>query len=326
MIASFITLATSAGTDDVGMNFLNQVKRALENLTNEGFAAFIWNLAIAVLIVIVGKLLIMFITRIFKRMFARSKKINELMAKFLLKVISSIGWIIVALVLLEHMGINMAPVIAGLGVTGVILGFAFQESIGNLLSGVMIVINAPFRIGDYVDVGTLSGTVTNMDLMCVTLSTPDNKQITLANKLVWGNPIVNYSYTVNRRVDMIVSVAYGTDLKKVKQDIQELFDSYPEVLKDPAPTIEVSKLNDSSVDLIARPWTLPGDYWKVFWRFQGDIYDKLTADGICIPFPQLDVNLYDIDKIGGDVRQRRPMPPENLGKNAKAKTETSTKA
>lgn len=316
MIASFISLATSTDTEDVGLDFLSQLQVSLENLTSKGFVSFLWNLVIALLIVLIGKLLIVLITRMFKRMFARSKKINELMAKFLLKVISSIGWIIVALALLEHLGINMAPIIAGLGVTGVILGFAFQESIGNLLSGVMIVINAPFRIGDYVDVGTLSGTVTNMDLMCVTLATPDNKQITLANKLVWGNPIVNYSYTVNRRVDMIVSVAYGTDLRKVKQEIKELFDSYPEVLKEPNPTIEVSKLNDSSVDLIARPWTLPGDYWKIFWRFQADIYEKLNADGISIPFPQLDVHLYDVDKIGGDVRPRRPMP-ENLADKAK---------
>ncbi|MGI5910887.1 MAG: mechanosensitive ion channel family protein [Sphaerochaetaceae bacterium] len=311
MIASFMALASTAdatATDTAAaeMSFFSQLERSLENLTNEGFVAFLWDLVIAILIIVVGKLLIMFFTRMFKRMFARSKKINELMAKFLLKVISSFGWILVALVLFEHMGIDMTPIIAGLGVTGVILGFAFQESIGNLLSGVMIVINAPFRIGDYVDLGSMSGTVTNMDLMCVTLATPDNKQITLANKLVWGNPITNYSYTPNRRVDMIVSVAYGSDLQKVKADIRQLFDSYPEVLKDPVPTIEVSKLNDSSVDLIARPWTLPGDYWKIFWRFQTDIYDKLTDDGISIPFPQLDVNLYDIDRIGGDVRQRRP--------------------
>lgn len=321
MLASFISLTSSTGTEDVGLDFLSQLKMSLTHLTSEGFVAFLWNVVIALLIVVIGKLLLVLITRAFKRMFSRSKKINELMAKFLLKVISSIGWIIIALVLLDHLGINMAPIIAGLGVTGVILGFAFQESIGNLLSGVMIVINSPFRIGDYVDVGSLSGTVTNMDLMCVTLATPDNKQITLANKLVWGNPIVNYSYTVNRRVDMIVSVAYGTDLQEVKREIKDLFDSYPEVLKDPAPTIEVSKLNDSSVDLIARPWTLPGDYWKIFWRFQNDIYEKLNANGISIPFPQLDVHLYDVDKIGGDVRQRRPMP-ENIADKTKVKTET----
>lgn len=317
MLASFIALASSAATEDVGLDFFSQLRKSLENLTNEGFAAFLWDLAIAILIVLIGKLLIVFITRMFKRMFANSKKINELMAKFLLKVIASISWIVVALILLEHLGINMAPIIAGLGVTGVILGFAFQESIGNLLSGVMIVINAPFRIGDYVDVGSLSGTVTNMDLMCVTLATPDNKQITLANKLVWGNPIVNYSYTVNRRVDMIVSVAYGTDLQEVKREIKQLFDSYPEVLKTPVPTIEVSKLNESSVDLIARPWTLPGDYWTIFWRFQADIYERLNANGISIPFPQLDVHLYDVDKIGGDVRQRRPMP-ENIARKTQA--------
>ncbi len=305
MMMLFSTLASAAtGSDDVGLDLLKQLQDSVSRWTSEGIAKFLWDLIIAILIVVVGKLCIVFVRKVFKRIFARSKKINELMAKFLLKVISGLGWIVVGLVLLDHMGINLAPVLAGLGVTSVILGFAFQESIGNLLSGVMIVINAPFRIGDYVDVGSLSGTVSNMDLMCVTLSTPDNKRITLSNKLVWSNAIVNYSYTVNRRVDMIVSVAYGSDLALVKTLIRNLLTSYPEVLEDPSPIVEVNTLSNSSIDVLARPWVVPENYWKIYWRFQGEISQVLANAGIQIPFPQLDVHLYDIDSVNGPVKVR----------------------
>ncbi len=187
--------------------------------------------------------------------------------------------------------------LAGLGITGVILGFAFQETIGNLLSGVMIVINAPFRIGDYIETGSFSGTVTDMDMICVILSTPDNKKITMSNKLVWSNPIVNYSNIERRRVELAVSVSYQADLTLAKQVIKNILDSYPEVLCEPAPIIEVNKLNTSSIDFVVRPWTKPADYWKVYWRFNGEILQRLAEAGLSVPFNQLDVHIIDQPKM-----------------------------
>jgi small conductance mechanosensitive channel len=246
-----------------------------------------------ILILLVGKILIILLRRFFRTLLSRSKKINDLMAQFLLKVVSVIGWMVVLLIVLDQLGVNLAPIIAGLGVTGFILGFAFQESIGNLLSGVMIVLNSPFRIGDFVDVGSFSGTVKDMDMMCVTLATPDNKRVILANKLVWGQAIVNYSFTESRRVEMGVSVAYESDIEKAKALIWEILNSYPEILAEPAPSVQVNKLNSSSVDLVVRPWTKPADYWAVYFRFQQEILEKFRAAGISIPFPQMDVRIQD---------------------------------
>jgi small conductance mechanosensitive channel len=249
------------------------------------------NLVVIIIILIVGKILILLLRRAFRSLFSRSKKINDLMAQFLLKIVSVIGWLVVVLIILDRMGVNLAPIIAGLGVTGFILGFAFQESIGNLLSGVMIVLNAPFRIGDYVEAGSLAGTVKDMDMMCVTLATPDNKRVILANKLVWGKPIVNYSYTETRRVEMGVSIAYDSDVNKAKEIIWEILNAYPEILPEPAPVVAVNKLNDSSVDLVVRPWTKPADYWSVYFRFQQEVLEKFRSQGIEIPFPQVDLHL-----------------------------------
>jgi len=233
------------------------------------------------------------ISRILKRALDRSKKINELMARFILKLVNVIGWIFLIIAFLGRLGLDMGPVLAGLGITGVVLGFAFQDTIGNLLSGVMIVINAPFRIGDYIETGSFSGTVSDMDMICVILSTPDNRKITISNKLVWNSPIVNYSNVDRRRLGLTVSVAYGTNLQLAKDTIWKIINSYSEILSDPAPMVEVNTLAASSIDFAVRPWTKPEDYWKVYWRFQGEIVDRLAEVGISVPFNQLDVHIVD---------------------------------
>jgi len=225
------------------------------------------------------------------KMLAKSKKINDLMARLIIKVAVFFAQLIVIMIILDRFGVSLAPVIAGLGVTGFILGFAFQETIGNLLAGAMIAINSPFRVGDYVEVGSMSGSVRDMDMMSVTLATPDNKRVVMANKLIWGHAIVNYSYTETRRVEMGVSIAYNSDVNKAKDLLWSIINSYPEVLPDPKPVIVVNKLNDSSVDIVVRPWSKPADYWTIYFRFQQDVLEKFREAQIEIPFPQVDVHL-----------------------------------
>jgi small conductance mechanosensitive channel len=223
----------------------------------------------------------------------KSKKLNELMQKLILKIVAAVAWILLLVVILGQIGVNLAPIIAGLGVTGFILGFAFQETLGNLLAGVMIALNSPFRIGDYVEIGSISGSVRDMDMMSVTLATPDNKRVIMANKLIWGNAITNYSFTETRRVELGASIAYDSDVNKAKEILWDIINSYPEVLPEPKPMIEVIKLNDSSVDLVVRPWTKPGDYWTVYFRFQQEVLEKFRDAGLEIPFPQIDVHTPD---------------------------------
>ena len=260
---------------------------------NEEAVGVIFTLVGILLILIVGKILISLMKKSLAKSLVKSKKINELMQKLILRVVAAIAWIILLVIILGQMGVNLAPIIAGLGVTGFILGFAFQETLGNLLAGVMIAINSPFRIGDYVEIGSMSGSVKDMDMMSVTLATPDNKRVIMANKLIWGNAITNYSYTERRRVELGASIAYGNDVNKAKEVLWGIINSYPEVLDDPKPMIEVFKLNDSSVDLVVRPWTLPGDYWTVYYRFQQEVLEKFQEAGLEIPFPQMDVHMPD---------------------------------
>ncbi len=285
MNALFV-LAAEAVEPSITESFFDAIKF----WQNQGFKAFSISFLSGLLIVIIAWIVLKIVLRSLRAVLNRSKKLSELMISYILKIISVLGWILIILTFLQQIGINMGPLIAGLGVTGVVLGLAFQDSLSNFFAGAMLVLNEPFRKGDYIEVGSLSGSVASMDLMCVTLNTPDGKRITMSNKLVWGVAITNYSYTTKRGVSMTVCVPYDADLEACRATFTEMLKSYPEVLEDPAPIIEVHKLSDSSIDFLLRPWVKPEDYWKVYWRFHSQVVGKLGEKGVSIPFPQLDVH------------------------------------
>lgn len=245
----------------------------------------------AAIIVLVAKIIIAFIRRALVKVAVKGLKFTPMMASLVSRIIAVLVWIVAAVAVLGVFGIDLTPVLAGLGITGVVLGFALQESISSLFSGIMIAINNPFRVGDWVDIGDISGTVDSIDLMCVTLSSADNKKITMNNTNVWGSTIVNYSFIDRRRLDMVVTVRYSDDLEKAKEAIRGLLASYPEILRDPAPLVEVGSYGDSSISIYVRPWVKPSDYWPVYWRFNADILRTLQANGVDMPFNQLDVHL-----------------------------------
>ncbi len=245
----------------------------------------------AAIIVLVAKIIIAFIRRALVKVAVKGLRFTPMMASLVSRIIAVLVWIVAAIAVLDVFGIDLTPVLAGLGITGVVLGFALQESISSLFSGIMIAINNPFRVGDWVDIGDISGTVDSIDLMCVTLSSADNKKITVNNTNVWGSTIVNYSFIDRRRLDMVVTVRYSDDLEKAKEAIRGLLASYPEILRDPAPLVEVGSYGDSSISIYVRPWVKPSDYWPVYWRFNADILRTLQANGVDMPFNQLDVHL-----------------------------------
>ena len=234
------------------------------------------------------------LTRLVRKSFKKlqsMRKISSIFGTLMRKVLNAIIWVVAAVFILQDFGVDLTPVIAGLGISGVILGFALQETIASFFSGFIIAVKRPFEIGDYVSIGGTEGTVKTMDIMGISLATGDNKLITMSNKNVWGSVIINSSALDKRRIDMIVPVAYDTDLVKAKDVISSVILSYPEVLKDPEAKIEVHTLADSSINFIVRPWVANADYWTVYWRFQKEIVDAFRANGIEIPYNKLDVTL-----------------------------------
>lgn len=270
-----------------------KVMGSLKIWQSEAFKPFLISVLVGLIMVFVLLIALKIILKSTKIFLNKSNKFSDLMVNFILKIISALGWVLLTTLFLQQLGVDMVPLVAGIGVTGIILGLAFQDSLSNFFAGAMLVLNDPFRKGDFIEVGSLSGSVASMDLMCITLNTPDGKRITLSNNLVWGVAITNYSYTSRRAISIVISVTYDSDLVACKELFLEVFSLYPEVLKEPSPTVEVHKFSHSSIDFLLRPWVKPEDYWKVYWRFQGEIVDKLKSKGIKIPFKQIDAHVKD---------------------------------
>lgn len=265
-------------------------EQALTWLTDKGLS-FAVNVIASAVILVLGWLAIKLIVNMVGKAVEKGGKKNTLFGNFIRNVTGKICWAVLIVVVLGKLGVNIAPIVAGLGVTGFILGFAFQESLGNLASGLMIAINEPFKIGDYVIVAGLEGVVTKVDMMMTELATADNKKVVIPNKSAWGSPIVNFSALGRRRVDIKIGIDYGCDAVKAIKVALEALPLVPGVLKDPAPSVSVASLDDSQVTLNIRPWSDGADYWNVYNDAQVAIKSAFEKNGIDIPFPQLTVHM-----------------------------------
>lgn len=243
----------------------------------------------ALVLFVVGWLVIRLVDFAIRKGLARSNR-RGLLINFVASSVTKACWAVLLVMVLGRLGVNVAPLVAGLGVTGFVLGFAFQESLGNLASGLMIALNEPFKVGDFVEIAGLQGSVVEMNIMATTLTTGDNKKIVVPNKSVWGGPIVNYSAMATRRVDVQVGIAYGEDIGRALDVIRETVLSVPGVLQTPAPTIAVGALAESQVTINVRPWAKNADYWSVYFETLKAVKDELGRAGIEIPFPQVTVH------------------------------------
>ncbi len=259
-------------------------------LASNGFD-FLWNLLSALLMLLVGSIAIRVGVVFLRQAMKKTRKMNRLLDEFVCSATKNTGWVLLGMMFLQRIGVNIAPLIAGLGVTGFILGFAFQESLGNLASGIMIAINEPFKVGDYVSLGGIEGTVKQLNMMAATLTTADNKQVIVPNKLIWGSPITNFTALDTRRLDIPVGITYGADIALARSVAMGVQKSHPEIKLDPVPIVVVVGLGDSSVNLIVRQWVLTSDYWRLLFALTQEIKEAYDQNGISIAFPQLDVHV-----------------------------------
>ena len=289
--------AATEAASSLGDEFCSQLaegqelwEQILSWLTERGLS-FAIRLVFAIVILLVGALVIRLIVAAVGRAVEKSGRGNTLFATFSKNVTSKVCWAILLVTVLGKLGVNIGPIIAGLGVTGFILGFAFQESLGNLASGLMIAINQPFKIGDYVVVAGLEGSVLAVDMMATVLATGDNKKVVIPNKSAWGGPITNFSALGRRRVDIKIGIDYAADVPQAIAIALDAVSVLPGVLKDPAPSVSVASLDDSQVTLNVRPWANGSDYWSVYNNVCQAVKAAFEKNGVRIPFPQLTVHM-----------------------------------
>ncbi|MBW3697772.1 mechanosensitive ion channel [Vibrio sp. T187] len=217
---------------------------------------------------------------------------SVLMQDFFVSVASKAVIFIGLLVALSQIGIELAPLLTGFGVAGVIIGFALQDTLSNFASGLMILIYRPYDVGDMVKVAGIQGTVKNMSLVSTTVQTIDNQRLVIPNNKIWGDVINNITAERIRRVDMVFGIGYADDIDKAKGIFNDILLSDERVLKEPEAMVRLHTLNESSVDFIVRPWVKTDDYWDVYWDVTEKVKKRLDEEGVSIPFPQRDVHLY----------------------------------
>ena len=249
------------------------------------------NILTALVIFVVGRWIAKLVSKFFGKMMTK-KDVAPVVNSFVCNLVYISLLIFVIIAALAQVGIQTTSLIAILGAASLAIGLALQGSLANFAAGVLLIIFRPFKVGDYVECGGTAGAVEEIQIFTTQLKTPDNKKIIVPNAKVLGDNITNYSAKETRRVDLLIGVSYTDDLQKVENVLQDVLAKNERVLKDPAPTIAVMELADSSVNFAVRPWVKTADYWSVYFDLTKNIKLRFDAEGIAIPFPQRDVHLY----------------------------------
>ncbi len=246
---------------------------------------------VAIVILVLGRWLAMWLAALGRKAMVRGG-VDETLSRFLGKLIYYGLLTAVVIAAADQIGIKTTSFIAILGAAGLAIGLALKDSLANFASGVMLILFRPFKVGDYVTAGGVSGTVQQIDIFSTILLTVDNQKIIVPNSGITSGVITNVNAESTRRIDLTVAIGYDDDIRKAKNSLEDLVRADKRILEDPAPTVAVSELADSSVNLIVRPWVQTGDYWGV----RLDLIEKikLTFDeqGISFPYPQQDVHMY----------------------------------
>jgi len=259
----------------------------------QAFAAF-YGLKIiaAIVIFVVGRWVARALRNATKKMMAKGN-VDETLISFVgnLTYIALLAFVIIAA--LNQLGIQTTSFIAVIGAAGLAIGLALQGSLANFAAGVLMIIFRPFKAGDYIEGAGVAGTVEEIQIFATQLKTPDNKTIIIPNAKMMGDNITNYSAKDTRRVDMVIGVGYGDDLKKVREILEDILAKDDRFLEDPAPTIGVLELGDNSVNFAVRPWVKKEDYWGAYFDVTETVKRRFDEEGISIPYPQRDVHLYE---------------------------------
>ncbi len=243
-------------------------------------------LVLALIIILIA----MFVGRLTRKIIMRAvdkvPSLDHSVGNIFYSIARTFIWLFAVLIILDLFGFNTASLLTVLGAAGLAVGLAMKDSLSNIAAGLMLLLLRPYKVGDYVDCGSVSGTIKEMGLFTTTLSTPDGIFISAPNSVIFGTPVKNYSRNDTRRVDITVGISYGDSLPQGIKILQSLMEKNEIILKDPAPQVLVADLADSSVNLTLRFWVPTAKYWDAFWAIKGQLKETIEAAGLNIPFPQ----------------------------------------
>jgi len=237
----------------------------------------------------------------------RKVRLTQLAENLISGTIKNVIYLIGFAVALAALEVDMTPVLAAIGATGLVVGLALQGTLSNFASGLMILINRPFDVGDVVTAGGITGTVKQMNLVSTTFRTFDNQTIHVPNNSIWNNVITNITANKVRRVDLEFCIGYGDDFEQAEQIIKDVLEDQELVLREPEAVVVTHALADSSVNIVCRPWAKTVDWWAVKTAVTREVKRRFDEAGISIPFPQQDIHVHTVEGLTGNK-------PEMAGK------------
>ena len=278
-----LSILSSAGWDNFVAGF-NDFTSAMTKFFTSGLGKIVLFIIVAILGFILIKLFIKFLKKIGKRI-----KLDQTVYNFLITVIKFVLWVLYVLTLLAIAGVPITSLVAV--ITALTLGvtLAIQSSVSNLANGVILLANKPFKIGDLVEINGVTGTVVDISIFNTKLRTANNEIITMPHNVTINNPIIDYTSLEMRRIALDVSVSYDSDMTKVKEILLETIKEQELVLQDQANSVNLAKMNSSSIDFSVKVWTATENYWDCFFALTESVFNKLNENNIEIPYNKLDV-------------------------------------
>jgi small conductance mechanosensitive channel len=220
---------------------------------------------------------------------------SQLLQRTLISSSARIFVLIGLLIALGQVGVDVGTLLAGVGIAGLVIGFALQDSLANFASGFMILFYRPFDVGDFIEAAGVQGVVRQMTFASTTVHTYDNQTLIVPNRRVWGDAIRNVTEKTTRRVDLSFPIAFDEDVERVDALMREILASQVSVLDDPPPVVEVHSVKESHLELAVRPWVKTEDYWTTRWNVNREVVTRLRREGIRLQAPRRDVRIQPED-------------------------------
>ena len=268
---------------------LSQLDIVIQNLIDSGISAGKHIIA-AVVIFIVGRFLIKLINRLVASILQR-RHIEISVQTFLSSLVNIILTILLIITVIGALGVNTTSFAALIASAGVAIGMALSGNLQNFAGGLIILLFKPYRVGDFIDVCGVQGTVSAVQIFHTILLTPDNKAVYLPNGSTSSSTITNYSREDKRRIEWTFGIDYGEDVNRARTAILSVITADARSLPDPAPFVAVGGLSDSSVDIIVRVWVPTEEYWNVYFDMHQRVYETFNEQKINFPYPQQTVHL-----------------------------------
>lgn len=247
------------------------------------------NIIIAIIVFYIGKFAINFLIKVVKKVMLR-RNVDETVSKFILNILKISLQVTLFIAIIGILGVKTSSIMGLIAATGFGVGMALSGTMQNFANGILLLVFHPYKVGDFIEVNDISGTVKAIQIFHTILVTTDNKVIYIPNGTLGTATMINYNQQVTRRIDWVIDIDYGEDFDRVKAVIDSIIASEPNILKEPAPVVELNELSASSVKVLLRCWVATGNYWTLYYSVNRKIYEQFNQNNINFPYPQITVH------------------------------------